>query len=115
LIRFYCVLVLTSHVGDSPAELVAVSNSYAMRRRLKALLDKIKGPDGPAFVVLNDDMPERQIAKEYDTLNQLMLQWMEKLWPEKVWIYACYPCLDTLPNRFGIDVLGILTSCVLTH
>lgn len=75
-------------LGDSPAEMVAVSSSRAMRRRLDALLAGIRGPDRPAFVVLNDDLPDRASTKEADTMDQLMQQWMKTLWPEKMcWEY----------------------------
>ena len=67
--------------------MVPVSGSYATRRRLNKLLDALKTPDSPAFVVLNDDMPDRVHVKEAATMDQLILQWMEKVWPEKVWIF----------------------------
>jgi len=75
-------------LGDSPAEMIAVSNSRAMRRRLSALLTAIRGPDRPAFIVLNDDLPDRASAKEAGTIDQLTQQWMNTLWPEKMcWEY----------------------------
>ena len=46
-------------LGDSPAEMVGIPNSYAMCRNLGQLFTAIKGPDGPAFVVRNDDSSDR--------------------------------------------------------
>ena len=58
LIRFFFCLRSLTPVGlgdrDSPAKMVGIPNSYAMRRNLGQLLTAIKGPDCPAFVVLND-------------------------------------------------------------
>jgi hypothetical protein len=82
--------VLTGYLGDSPAEMVAATSSRAMRKRLYALLDAVRVPDGPAFVVLNDDMPDRASVKEANTMNRLMLQWMEQLWPHKVCISSAW-------------------------
>jgi hypothetical protein len=67
---------------------VALSNSYAIRRRLTKLLAAIRRPDGPAFVVLNDDMPERTAAKESKAMEELLYEWMEKLWPKKVKFFS---------------------------
>ena len=91
---FSLFFVLTSHIGDSPAEMVALSNSFAIRRRLKTVHQAIRRPDGPAFVVLNDDMPEHTTAKEANAANLLILQWMEALWPTKVTIIMHNPDLS---------------------
>ena len=88
MIRSHCFLILIRHIGDSPAELVALSNSYAMRRRLNTLFTAIRHPDGPAFVVLNDDMPERTADKESKAMEVLLHEWMEKLWPSKVRVFS---------------------------
>jgi hypothetical protein len=58
-----------------------------MRRRFNNLLVEIRRPDGPAFVVLNDDMPERIADKESKAMEVLLHEWMEKLWPTKVRVF----------------------------
>ena len=55
-----------------------------MRRNLGQLFTAIKGPDGPAFVVLNDDSSDRLPVRELNNIDKIMRQWMRTLWPDKV-------------------------------
>jgi len=88
LVRLHYFFILIRRIGDSAAELVGLTNSYATRRRFNKLLPAMSRPDGPAFVVLNDDMPERQLVKETKAMDTLIFEWMEKLWPTKVKAYC---------------------------
>lgn len=73
-------------IGDSPAELITFTNSRTLRRRLTSLVTTItrNGNDGPAFLVLNDDTPDRTPAYEVTVIDGIMKVMLGKLWPDKV-------------------------------
>lgn len=71
-------------LGDSPAELIAVLNSNALRRQLDTLRSAMQRLDGPAFVVINDDISDHASPKDAYTMDELILEWMEKFWPKKM-------------------------------
>ena len=53
-----------------------------MRRKLGQLFTSIKGPDRPAFVVLNDDSSDRLAVRELNTIDKIMRQRMQTLWTD---------------------------------
>lgn len=60
---------------------------------------------GPAFVVLNDELPDRVGAREIERVDHVMHEWMDTLWHEKVFTVFSDPILAEgfLHRRAGSD------------
>lgn len=51
---------------------------------------------GPAFVVLNDDVPDRAGSGELNMIDAEMRGWMEEMWGDKVRYFSFYVDLMSL-------------------
>jgi len=74
----------TYTLGDAPAEFVKVASSRGLIRSIKNLRDKMGKSDGPAFLVVNDDVSDRANAWELNQVDVVLGGWMEETWPQKM-------------------------------
>lgn len=76
--------MLTAFLGDSAAEFIAIKATPTMIKKFSKLEKAVYHPDGPAFVVLNDELSDRVTEIQLKNVDRYMKDWMGAVWPEKV-------------------------------
>lgn len=81
----------TYTLGDSPAEFIKVASSRGLARSITRLRGMMGTSDGPAFLVVNDDVSDRASAWELNQIDMVLGGWMEETWSQKVgFLFLCY-------------------------
>ena len=71
-------------LGDSASEFIAVRFESALAPMFRRLTQSMYKLMGPAFVVLNDELPESVSDVQLRIVHDAMSSFMNTTWPEKV-------------------------------